>query len=151
MATNKRSKVDHCRFGAIEKSQVAMRVRKIDAKPPKPGQNEGNHGLEMAAAHSLLYCPRRAINAATRAGGHRFTVKGPAASTSTPSPGPRVTLLPPVRRPTATRPWTTKTEVRLSAASTAHFVPRTAAIACGVITLNSFLTLWDFEQQSLTA
>ena len=28
----------------------------------------------------LLYCPSRAINAATRAGGQRFTVKGPAAS-----------------------------------------------------------------------
>src|ERR1700692_1997011 len=60
-ATDKRSKVGHCRFGAIEKSQAAMSMRKIDATPPKPGQSQGNHGLEVAAAH---YCPRRAINAA---------------------------------------------------------------------------------------
>src|ERR1700722_9210186 len=148
-ATNKCSKVGHCGFGATEKSQAAMRVRKIDAKPPQPGQNDGNHGLEMAAAHSLLYCPRRAINAATRAGGHRFTVKGPAASTSTPSPGPRVTLRLPARRPTATRPWTTKTEVWFSAASSAHCVPRTAAIACGVITLNSFLPFGTSSSKAL--
>ena len=32
----------------------------------------------MPAAHSLVYCPSRAINAATRALGHRFTVSGPA-------------------------------------------------------------------------
>jgi hypothetical protein len=148
-ATNKCSKIDHCRFGAIEKSQVAMGVSKVDSKPPKPGQNEGNHGLEMAVAHSLLYRPRRAINAATRAGGHRFTVKGPAASTSTPSPGPRVTLLLPDLRPTATRPWTTKTEVWFSTASTAQIVPRTAAIACGVMTLNSFLPFGTSSSKAL--
>ncbi len=39
----------------------------------------------------------------------------------------------PVRRPTCTCPWTTKTAVAPGLTSTAYKVPRTEAIACGVL------------------
>ena len=91
LATNKRSKVGHRRFGVIEKLQVTISCQ-IDAETPKPRQNEGNQGLEMATAHSL-FTGRVAPSRQTRGReANASRSKGPAASTSTPSPGPRKTL-----------------------------------------------------------
>ena len=45
----------------------------------------------------------------------------------------------PAGRRTATWPLRTRTDVLVSWASTAHFVPRTAAMACGVVTSKRFL------------
>ena len=84
----------------------------------------------------VFYCPNLAIRAATRAAGQRLTIRLPEGSTSTPSPAPSTTLPRPADRATLTRPSTTNTEVFPPSASIAHFVPRTAAIACGVTTLN---------------
>ncbi len=81
------------------------------------------------------YCPSRASNASTRGCGHRLTIRGSApGSTSTPWPGPRTTWPGPAALRTATWPLRTRTDVLASLVSTAHFVPRTAAMACGVVT-----------------
>jgi hypothetical protein len=73
----------------------------------------------------------------------RFTTSGSfPGSTSTPSPGPSIPSRAPLGLRTATRPFKTRTEVRDPWTSTAHFVPRTAAIACGVVTRNRVFPGW---------
>src|SRR5688572_1601042 len=96
-----------------------------------------SHGLALLDPALIVqpYCPSLAMSASTRGWPHVLTVNGPVASTSTPSPGPSTTPRPPDLRVTPTRPSATNTEVLASATSTAHFVPRTAAIARGVSTL----------------
>src|SRR5215212_6031279 len=104
---------------------------------PQSRAEQRNPNMKTPIAHlRVFYCPNLAIRAVTRAGGQRLTIRSPDGSTSTPSPAPSTTLPRPAGRATLTRPSTTKTDVFAPSASTAHLVPRTAAIACGVTTSN---------------
>src|SRR4051794_7216638 len=153
-ATDLRPPIRQRRLEAIEKAQMTVGVPGIDARAPQCGEHECHQDLNASATHVVVlqsflsskcccpspvdpapYWPSLAINASTRGWPHVLTVNGPVASTSTPWPRPNTTPRPPLLRLTPTRPSATKTDVLASATSTAHFVPRTAAIACGVRTL----------------
>ena len=133
---------------------MAAGMAEPDRAGPQSRAEQRNQNMKTSAAHlRVFYCPNLAIRAVTRAGGQRLTIRSPDGSTSTPSPAPSTTLPRPAGRATLTRPSTTKTDVFAPSASTAHLVPRTAAIACGVTTSNRVRPgcLRHLEQQGLVA
>ena len=116
---------------------MAARMAEPHRACPQSRAEQRNQHMKTSTVHlRVFYCPNLAIRAVTRAGGQRLTIRTPDGSTSTPSPAPSTTLPRPADRATLTRPLTTNTDVFAPSASTAHLVPRTAAIACGVTTSN---------------
>src|SRR3954469_5727843 len=116
---------------------MAAGMAEPDRTGPEYRAEQRNQNMKPSTVHlRVFYCPNLAIRAVTRAGGQRLTISSPDGSTSTPSPAPSTTLPRPAGRATLTLPLTTNTDVFAPSASTAHLVPRTAAIACGVTTSN---------------
>src|SRR6185312_13947082 len=136
-AARQRSHVSQCRLEPVEKPQMAAGMAEPYRACPQSRAEQRNQNMKTSTVHlRVFYCPNLAIRAVTRAGGQRLTIRLPDGSTSTPSPGASTTLPRPTGLATRTRHSTTNTDVFAPSASTAHLVPRTAAIACGVTTSN---------------
>ncbi len=134
-ANNPISKIEQSILQTIQPSVARMQMGNRQMRNPYQGRKDDDSYRKGARSKRWQsQRPKRARSASARAAPHFLTASGSPAVTSVPSPTSNVTVVGSFGRRTFTPPSNTKTDVCSAPASTTYVVPRTVAIACGVLT-----------------